>query len=821
MVPTKSSKKVPVKISVPRASSVSRVQTSAVPETNSSSSYQSPLYPTSSSNFSLPIHSNEAVASASPKAGKHHFLIAILFILAVVGISLFLFFAKNIGTGQAYHNVPNTIGLVPFDDPANVGAKSFGLNVNLGQIQTVAFHFELALPAGVDCNRVIVSSFGNLADLEDKVCNGQTLSYDVAVADYSLAKTGDTSLAFLTIPNPLPGRYVLTPTNVDVIDLSTSNSVVLTVEPADLVIAGAVGGCSAGANRCAADGTPQYCANVNGQLQFIPQMDPVTCIKGPGNICQYKADVDHDGTPNELDTDLDNDGILNVNDPDIDGDGLINVDERTSQSDLDGDCKLNGPINLPTGGQSVDLDIDGDSPYPFNRADNCVYLNGASQDDGDADGIGNACDNCALISNAAQTDVDHDGVGDACDNDSDNDAVVDNIDNCPNTVNVDQADADHDGQGDVCDITPSGSVEPIGSSVCDTFHLENCDEARCLAVNHYWYNNQCNILKQFECVDDTECGASQMCVANHCVSSLDGDLDGVADTIDNCGGAPNPDQLDTDRDGQGDVCDLNDDNDAKSDAQETPECRLDPSPDCDGSAASADDDSDGVVNGDDNCPAVLNADQLNTDDDAQGNACDTDDDGDGVVDVQDACPLDNLNHCVQVHDQEVVACQQNGCDVEGEYICAEFNGVATSQHCELREGCLTLIGAGCVQGNELTCVADERRCIAGPNDSGEEGAVCAVTNDCHDPLTCVDGVCREAVVVFDDMDLPDNNDLYDINRDQCIGLKDMSILGANLDIAHHGEQKVFAQGDLNADGFVDLVDVFLLTRHINWECDEQ
>ncbi len=41
----------------------------------------------------------------------------------------------------------------------------------------------------------------------------------------------------------------------------------------------------------------------------------------------------------------------------------------------------------------------------------------------------------------------------------------------------------------------------------------------------------------------------------------------------------------------------------------------------------------------DNCPAISNADQLNTDGDAQGDACDTDDDNDGVLDDADNCPL--------------------------------------------------------------------------------------------------------------------------------------------------------------------------------------
>ena len=640
MVSTKSSKKVPVKISVPRASSVSRVQPSTAPD-NHSSSYQSPLYPASSSNFSLPAHVNEAVVSASPKAGKHHFLIALIFILTVVGLSLFLFFAKNIGTGQAYHSVPNTIGLVPVDDPANVGAKSFDLTVNLGQIETVAFHFELALPAGVNCNRVIVSSFGNLADLEDKVCNGQTLSYDVAVADYSLAKTGDTSLAFLIIPNPAAGTYVLAPTNVDVIDLNTGGSVALTVESFDLVIAGQA------LPPAACQDDLQCVGQSEGEPFCIGQSASFTCNRG--------------------------------------GDGCLDA-----TSDL---CSQ--------------------------RNTQCVQ---------------------------------HAGL---CADDLDNDAVLDVNDNCPDDANVDQNDVDEDGLGDACDVNPNDG--PVGDS----------------------------------------------------------DGDGVINEEDICPDDANPDQ--------DNICDRDDN-------------RL-----------PGDSDGDNIIDVNDNCPAVANVGQLNTDGDAQGDVCDGDDDGDEVSDAQDVCPLDETNVCDDLNQddadpQEAVACQENGCGVEGQYICAQINGVAISQRCLNFDGCLSLSGQACDQGDELICVADGRRCIANDpvnpdvDNTGEEGAVCAVTNDCNEPLTCVAGVCGVAPVdlngpgdginPLDDNVPGDNpplndNDLYDVNLDQCIGLKDMSILGANLDIAHIGEQKVFAQGDLNADGFVDLIDVFLLTRHINWECEEQ
>ena len=52
-----------------------------------------------------------------------------------------------------------------------------------------------------------------------------------------------------------------------------------------------------------------------------------------------------------------------------------------------------------------------------------------------------------------------------------------------------------------------------------------------------------------------------------------------------------------------------------------------------------DDDGDGVLDKNDNCPLTANADQLDTDGDGIGDICDTDDDGDGVEDSLDNCPL--------------------------------------------------------------------------------------------------------------------------------------------------------------------------------------
>lgn len=86
--------------------------------------------------------------------------------------------------------------------------------------------------------------------------------------------------------------------------------------------------------------------------------------------------------------------------------------------------------------------------------------------------------------------------------------------------------------------------------------------------------------------------------------------------------------------------------------------------------AMLDGDGDGVADYNDNCPAVGNADQLNTDGDGLGNACDPDDDNDGISDAVELAnglnPLDDTDAALDLDGdgltnlEEAQACASGG-----------------------------------------------------------------------------------------------------------------------------------------------------------------
>ncbi|WP_198319143.1 BspA family leucine-rich repeat surface protein [Arenibacter algicola] len=123
----------------------------------------------------------------------------------------------------------------------------------------------------------------------------------------------------------------------------------------------------------------------------------------------------------------------------------------------------------------------------------------------------------------------------------------------------------------------------------------------------------------------------------------DTDEDGIVDSSDNCPLIANADQADNDVDGEGDVCDTDDDNDGTPDTEDA--FPFDPTEDTDsdndgtGDNADTDDDNDGTPDAEDAFPLDPTED-TDTDNDGTGDNADTDDDNDGTPDTEDAFPLD-------------------------------------------------------------------------------------------------------------------------------------------------------------------------------------
>lgn len=176
--------------------------------------------------------------------------------------------------------------------------------------------------------------------------------------------------------------------------------------------------------------------------------------------------------------------------------------------------------------------------------------------------------------------------------------------------------------------------------------------------------DNCPVLENIDQLDTDGDLAGEVCDVCPDDPANDDDKDGVCGDIDNCAGLKNDDQLDTDGDGAGDACDVciddaDDDIDkdgwcadedncdiVKNDDQaDTDEDGLGDLCDVCDQDPNNDEDSDEICGDVDNCPTVSNFDQLDDDIDKVGNACDNCPDEFGADPDEDTiCGLDNCPH---------------------------------------------------------------------------------------------------------------------------------------------------------------------------------
>ena len=496
---------------------------------------------------------------------------------------------------------------------------------------------------------------------------------------------------------------------------------------------------------------------------------------GDGSGNNTDTDDDNDGTPDASDafplnnqetTDSDQDGIGDNADPDDDNDNIPDAeDSNSTDPDVDGDQVLDGYDNCPLDAntQQKDSDFDG--------------IGDVCDTDKDNDGVNDDVDNCPAVSNQDQANVDGDALGDVCDSDDDGDSVNDAMDNCPLDANGDQLDTDSDGLGNVCDTDDDADGVEDTADNCPL--ISNQDQ---LDTDQDQSGNVCDLDDDNDGVLDAD-DAFPLDV----FESADSDGDTVGDNGDNCPVDANEDQLDTDQDSVGNVCDDDDDNDTLTDTEEE---ALGTNP------LLADSDQDTVDDAADNCPLDANQDQLDTDQDSAGNVCDSDDDNDGISDAEEE--TNGTNPLLADSDSDSVDDSVDNCPINA-------NG-------DQADSDQDQIGDVCDADDDNDGVDDDTdNCafVANPSQTDTDGD--GIGDACEAPPVAIAGFWLASITAATEDEtgtLPNSiplSDVCDINvGDNHAGVAFVKQLGSNITLLFENDESDGDSGTVDGEGNVQF-----------------
>jgi len=198
-----------------------------------------------------------------------------------------------------------------------------------------------------------------------------------------------------------------------------------------------------------------------------------------------------------------------------------------------------------------------------------------------------------------------------------------------------------------------------------------------------------------------------------------------------------------------------------------------------GDACDPDDDNDGVLDASDNCPLLSNADQANNDLDGLGDACDTDDDNDGVLDTADNCTkTPNPDQSDIDQDGQGDACDG---DEDGDTVLNELDNCPTVPNVDQADLDLDLQGDACdadIDGDGVANGSDNCPTTANPYQSDMDGD--SLGNACDNDADGdgIDDLIDNCLLLFNDQidsDGDGNGDACDTDDDND-GLADACVV---------------------------------------------